>query len=185
MKDNIENPFYKEENPEQIDILRDRLECAKLAIVEVGGIYKPNDFGKRGLDFDKYINIISKISLEIGGFFQSYITYIIEFKEDSYHLSLQSDEEEVEWRIVNELGEEASKQEILDSIQTIHIGEWSDEYCTERFGYRGTQWSLEIMYGEGDKAFVSSGSNSYPYNFQELKRLFPIEIDSSFVAVKI
>ena len=50
-------------------------------------------------------------------------------------------------------------------------------YDTARFGYDvcdGEQWELTVKYLNGKKE-VYSGSNAYPYNFDDLCYLFEIE----------
>ena len=73
-----------------------------------------------------------------------------------------------------------SRDDFLDSLRELYIGEWRANYRTERFGYvvlDGTQWSLHIEYNNGIKPISYYGSNSYPYNFDKLKALFGIDDD--------
>lgn len=72
-------------------------------------------------------------------------------------------------------GEIFIKDDFLNIIKDLNIGEWLSDYSTERFGYSvcdGTQWSLLIEYANGEKPFRSGGSNAYPYNFEEFQDLF-------------
>ena len=46
------------------------------------------------------------------------------------------------------------KEEFLDGLRELHIGEWRSNYDPRRFGYEvlnGTQWELEIFFSEGHK----------------------------------
>ncbi len=77
-----------------------------------------------------------------------------------------------------------TKQELLEGLTSLHIGEWRKSYQPERFGYSvldGTQWELEIHYSTGRKPAKFNGSNSYPYNFDEFTELLGIERDAEDV----
>lgn len=70
------------------------------------------------------------------------------------------------------------KDEFMDELSRLHIGEWRGSYSPERFGYvvlDGTQWELEIHYNNGAKPFKSHGTNSFPYNFNEFQELLGID----------
>ena len=41
----------------------------------------------------------------------------------------------------------------------------------------GTQWELDIYYNNGRKAVKISGSNAYPYNFEDLKEFLEVEME--------
>ena len=48
-----------------------------------------------------------------------------------------------------------------------------------RFGYcvlDGTQWNVSFEYSNGKKTLEISGSNDYPYNFDEFAEIFDVEI---------
>ena len=48
-----------------------------------------------------------------------------------------------------------------------------------RFGYcvlDGTQWSITFEYSNGKKTLEISGSNDYPYNFDDFAEIFDFEI---------
>lgn len=70
------------------------------------------------------------------------------------------------------------KEEFLDGLRELHIGEWRSNYDPRRFGYEvlnGTQWELEIFFSDGHKPMKICGSNSYPYNFNKFLELLGIE----------
>lgn len=150
-------------------------ERAKQALSDVGGEYKLSKPEISAQEFQENLDSVTKIVLEIGGFFQDNTIYKAEINEDVVNISKESlfmisppamdtDDEE----------EPYSKQEFLELFADLHIGEWRKHYSTERFGISvldGTQWSLDIYYNNGKKASYD-GSNSYPYNFCDLKELF-------------
>lgn len=72
------------------------------------------------------------------------------------------------------------KDEFLEGLRGLHIGEWRRNYDTRRFGYEvldGTQWELEIFFSDGHKPVKKYGSNSYPYNFNKFLELLDIDPD--------
>lgn len=99
---------------------------------------------------------------------------LIEFTDDSFISSMERFGEISDWQIINMDEEPASKQDILDTIKSMHIGEWRTRYTLERFGYHvcdGTQWELEIYFSNEHKPVKIYGDNAYPYNFDVLQEL--------------
>lgn len=71
------------------------------------------------------------------------------------------------------------REEVLDALKELHIGEWEKYYDPMRFGYcvmDGTQWSVTFEYSNGKDALEISGNNDYPYNFNEFAEIFDAEI---------
>ena len=71
-----------------------------------------------------------------------------------------------------------TKEDFLDGIRKLHLGEWRTSYWPERFGCTildGTQWQLTINFSNGHKPLKSYGSNAYPYNYNELLELLGID----------
>lgn len=62
------------------------------------------------------------------------------------------------------------KEEFLDGINDLYIGEWQKSYSTSKYGIDvmdGQQWDLTIIYSDRKKVTIS-GDNAWPYNFDEL-----------------
>ena len=73
-----------------------------------------------------------------------------------------------------------TKEEFLDGLRELHIGEWRSKYDLRRFGCMvldGTQWELEIYFSNGHKPVKIYGDNAYPYNFDRFQELLGIEPD--------
>lgn len=54
------------------------------------------------------------------------------------------------------------REEVLDALKELHIGEWEKYYDPMRFGYcvmDGTQWSVTFGYSNGKDALEISGNN--------------------------
>ena len=67
-----------------------------------------------------------------------------------------------------------TKDEFLDGIRELHIGEWRTSYMNSDV-LDGTQWELTVEFTDGHKPFKTGGSNAYPYNLDALQELFGID----------
>ena len=155
------------------------LEKAKEALAEVGGEYKPTAAEQRVIDFDANIDNIAKITFNIGGFFEEWSKYTVTL-DDQLHFWAEHTMIPTPTNFDLPADEPMTKEDFLDELRELHIGEWRKNYSTERFGYMvfdGTQWDFTIEYNNGRKSFMTGGSNAYPYNFKRLTDLFGIEED--------
>lgn len=76
------------------------------------------------------------------------------------------------------------KEEFLDGIRNLHIGEWRTSYMNPDV-LDGTQWDLTIEFSDGHKPFKTGGSNAFPYNFDALEELLGVDRDEEENAVFI
>lgn len=179
LKNVIEHPDYKATMcPSEIVRLkcsRDYLERAKQALVDIGGIYHPSKVEQSAAVFQEKISHISKVVLEISGYFQGVNTYTAQVNGDVVEISK---EERLNITPPSKDKEEPyNKNEFLELFADLHIGEWRKHYSTQRFGITvldGTQWSLDIYYNDDTKCSYD-GDNAYPYNFCDLTDLFGTE----------
>lgn len=184
LKNVMEHPDYGSEpimcpsESTRLWCTREYLEQAKAALAEAGGEYKPSQAEMKALEFDNNLSAISKIVFTIGGYFGGYETRTISLDGGDlqvnvqHSLSIEPEESTAEFILP------VDKDEFLDELSRLHIGEWRGSYNPERFGYvvlDGTQWELEILYINGAKPFRSHGSNSFPYNFGEFQELLGID----------
>ena len=184
LKNVMERPDYGSEpimHPNESTRLwcaREYLERAKTAFAEVGGEYKPSQFELKAMEFDNNLSAISKIIFTIGGFFRGDETRTVlldgeDLKVNVQHSLLIKPEE-----TAADITLPIDKEDFLEELSRLHIGEWRSSYNPERFGYvvlDGTQWELEIHYNNGSKLFKSHGNNSFPYNFDEFQQLIGID----------
>lgn len=182
LKNVMEHPDYGSEpiiHPSESTRLwctREYLERAKEALAEAGGVYKPSQAEIKAQEFDENLPFIKKIVFSIGGYFGGYETRTITFDDEMKVCithSLEFDEEPIEPVLFP-----IQKDEFLDELSRLHIGEWRKTYSPERYGYAvldGTQWELEIHFANDTKPFKCYGSNSYPYNFNEFQELLGID----------
>ena len=184
LKNVMEHPDYGSEpimcpsESTRLWCTREYLERAKVALMEAGGEYKPSQAELKAVEFEHNFSAICEIVFTIGGYFGGYETRTISLDGGDlqvnvqHSLSIEPEEPTAEFILP------VDKNEFLDELSRLHIGEWRGSYNPERFGYvvlDGTQWELEIHYNNGAKPFKSHGSNSFPYNFDELQELLGVD----------
>lgn len=184
LKNTMEHPDYGSEpimcpsESTRLWCTREYLERAKFALAEAGGTYTPSQSELKAIAFENNLSAISKIVFSIGGYFGGYETRTVSLDGGDlqvnvqHSLSIEPEEPTAEFILP------VDKDEFLDELSRLHIGEWRGSYNPERFGYvvlDGTQWEIEIHYNNGTKPFKSYGSNSFPYNFDEFQELLGID----------
>lgn len=185
LKNTMEHPDYGRKpliHPSEevrLSCTRMYLERAKEALIEVGGTYKLSQAELKAAAFDKSIPAICKVVFSIGGFFGGYETrtYILDeeylYMDVDHFPFLKPSDFEIK------PDSPLTKEEFLDGIRELHIGEWRARYDPSRFGYwvlDGTQWELEIYFSDGHMPVKIHGSNSYPYNFDKFKELLGMDL---------
>lgn len=184
LKNTMEHPEYgsgfaiEPSESTQLWCTRLYLERAKQALAEEGVVYKPSQAEQKAMEFESNVPFISKVVFEIGGYFGGYTTRVISLDSDELlvrlHHTLCEDPDTPKDEFILPM----DKDEFLDELSNLHVGEWRRSYHPERFGYSycdGTQWELEIQFSNGAKPFKSYGSNSYPYNFNQFQELLGID----------
>ena len=158
----------------RISCHREYLERAKQALVDMGVGYKPSKTELKVAEFDENLPYITSVALCIGGYFYGNDEYKVVLMDNDAlfscgHSDIPSQSDEITVMDID-----ITKEEFLEELRRLHIGEWRKNYNTRRFGYGvcdGTQWSLEINYSNGIKTVKIYGDNAYPYNFDDLKAL--------------
>ena len=152
------------------------LERAKQALAEAGGEYVPSAAEKEAMDFDANIPYISKVVFSIGGFFNGHETRTYTINGDEVYMDI---EHSIMLKPTNiDENEPWDKDDFLEELKFLHIGEWRKNYNLKRYGcvvMDGTQWDLEIHFNNGKKTIKIYGDNAYPYNFDRLLDLFDVE----------
>ena len=182
LKNIVEHPEYKcamcPSEGVRISCSRDYLERAKQALTEAGGTYIPSAAEKKSMAFDENIQFVNKVEFCIGGHFPGYEikTYTIDgdrIHAHSEHMIFPNPSNFEGTEI-----ESPDKDDFLEALKDLHIGEWRRRYNTYRFGYAicdGTQWSLKLYFSNGHRPVKIFGDNAYPYNFDRVLELFEIE----------
>lgn len=184
LKNTMEHPDYSEQpimHPSESTRLwctRLYLERAKEALVAAGGTYIPSRAELKATDFEENILAISKLVFSIGGFFGGYETRTYTLDGKQLHLDVEHSLIIKPTNFYIESENLCSKEEFLDGLRELHIGEWRSKYDLRRFGCAvldGTQWELEIDFSNGHKPVKIYGDNAYPYNFDRFQELLGIE----------
>ena len=157
----------------RVSCTREYLTRAIQALEEAGGTYQPSKAELKAKEFQDNLEYLSKITFEIGGFFDGITKYVIEIQGDKAgFISTKFD------CILEE--KPMDKEEVIWLLSRLYIGEWKKYYDPKRFGYcvmDGTQWNVSFEYSNGYKTVEFAGSNDYPYNFSEFIEIFGIDED--------
>lgn len=182
LKKVMEHPDYKNTpmmHPSEgvrVSCTREYLTRAIQALEEIGGTYQPSKAELKAKEFQDNLEYLSKITFEIGGFFDGITRYVIEFQGDKAgFISPKFD------CILEE--KPMDKEEVIWLLSRLYIGEWKKYYDPKRFGYfvlDGTQWNVSFEYSNGYKTVEFAGSNDYPYNFSEFIEIFGLDEDMEF-----
>ena len=151
---------------------RDYLERAIQAYEEAGGEYVRSKAEQKDYDFNKALDSMSQLVFTIGGFFCGHETRTFTVSDDQVLV-------DVEKTMISMAKEEYGpyrKEEIISGIKALHIGEWKRTY-NDLLVMDGTQWELDIYYNNGRRSTKISGSNAYPYNFEDLKEFLEVEME--------
>lgn len=99
----------------QLYFHRKYLEKAIEALKQVGGTYVPTKAEEKAANFDNNIDSIIQITLEIGGFSEGMMQYVIEIVGESALLHSYKWDMELEEK-------QMDKTEILSKIRELHMG---------------------------------------------------------------
>ena len=151
---------------------RDYLERAIQAYEEAGGEYVRSKAEQKDHDFNETLDSMSKLVFTIGGFFCGQETRTFTISDDQVLV-------DVEKTMISMDKEEYGlyrKEDFISGIKALHIGEWKRTY-KDPLVMDGTQWELDIYYNNGRRPTKISGSNAYPYNFDDLKEFLEVEME--------
>ena len=151
----------------------DYLERAIQAYEEAGGEYVRSKAEQKDHDFNEALDSMSKLVFTIGGFFCGHETRTFTVSDGQVLV-------DVEKTMISMDKEEYGpyrKEDFISGIKALHIGEWKRTY-NDPLVMDGTQWELDIYYNNGRKAVKISGSNAYPYNFEDLKEFLEVEMEN-------
>ena len=115
---------------------------------------------------------MSKLMFTSGGFFCGQETRTFTISDDQVLV-------DVEKTMISMDKEEYGtyrKEDFISGIKALHIGEWKRTYI-DPLVMDGTQWELDIYYNNGRRPVKISGSNAYPYNFEDLKEFLEVEME--------
>lgn len=161
----------------QLECVREYLEIAIYALEERGEAYIPTLGERRAMSFADNLPFISRIKFHIGSFFGFSVDVSVEVGENVNILVV--DRESLA-AIPTEKNIICEKNEFLDELAEIRIGEWRKRYSPERNNIcimDGTEWDLTIEYSNGRKSLQFGGDNAYPYDFRSMLYLLGVDVN--------
>ena len=141
LKNSMENPYdgmktvIHPSEDTRIYWSRKYLDIAKQAYVEAGGTYTFSKSEEKAAHFDANINAICKITINIGGYFGGYRSYIVELSEELKAYTKLWEDEEPLLLLDDDNEEPFTKITFIAALKELHISEWRRHYTTKRFGY--------------------------------------------------
>lgn len=190
LKRTMENPDYAPTRcpSEDVRIFCDRLylERAKKALADMGEECTPNAIEKRDATFNSSLDAIHQVELVICKHLHSTHVYVVRMEdpvayshEDRSYIRPEEEEALDEFDLT-------PREDFIEYLADIHMGEWRKHYSPERYGYAvmdGVSWSLNIFYKDGRKPFHCEGDNAYPYNFDKFCELMGVNLTPDEEAV--
>ena len=156
---------------EKLEKVRRCLENAKSRLAEAGEPYEPDEEDLRAKEFLDGLPVLSSIRLEMGGRSPDCFSRTIEIVGPG--IALHSGD----GRLFATYWSEAvrNKRELIRYLKRLHVEEWAGEYWPERFGTvvkDGVRWEATFGYSDGRPPRSCSGSNAWPWDFEEFRALF-------------
>lgn len=162
-----------------------RLYCARLylyraieALKEAGGEYKPSNAELKAGAFNDDIPLISKIVFTDSDYNAGKEIIIVTLGLEKLNVYIVDRRHYHDDSSTFDYWENLSKDEFLDGLKELYIGEWCKTYGAKKLESDNDSlhtWSLEIHYSDWRKVVVYRGVDAYPYNFDKLKELFGMD----------
>ena len=171
-------PMMRPDESTRLSCIREYLAKAIEALKEKGGRYELTKEEQKAAEFDENIPYIQKIVYATNSFFGGDNTYTMDLSEEAPLLKIKLWGFEEEDRDNRPIEDRPDKQEFLQALSRLHMGEWQNRYDPHRFGYvvcDGTQWELQVFYSNGKETVTIEGDNVWPHNFQDFVQLMGIE----------
>ncbi len=129
---------------------------------------------RAALQFQKDISSISRLVFYIGGYLGGHEKYEITIEADNAYISYSlSDTLSIPPLILIE-PDSIKKEEFLEFIRSLHMGEWQQDYTTgpnEYMMYNSIFWDVIVYYDNSEKREFG-GLNAFPYNFSRFQGFF-------------
>lgn len=141
---------------------------AIVRILKKRGGYEPTEAERRGEEIEKKLESIRQARYDYGGFLGgfTYVTLIFGEGEEVKRQIFSRRDGEREERIF------ATKESVIAELKGLYLGEWRASYKNYAI-LDGFQWRLRLAFADGGEE-TFEGSNAYPYNFNDLKRIFGV-----------
>lgn len=176
LKETMENPNYvASTNPDEATQLESKRECleeAKQALASKGIPYKPTVKEKSTLVFEQRIPEIKEIEYRLMiSSDNGYLTTVV-FENDIANIKRLTALD-----LNPSIYGQKDKEEILNGLKNLHIGEWNQKYSIDKYGIEATNefsWDVIITYNDGKKKKFT-GDDVYPYNMALFAELIKVD----------
>lgn len=151
------------------------LEDTQVALKNLGIQYAFNESEKWTLEFQYKIPMISRLGFYIGGYLGGIEKYDVLIDDEQAHITYSLSNTNAIPPIIHMDPDHLSKEEFLDFIYSLNMGEWNKEYLTNGRDYmlfENTLWGVEVYYEDGSDMVSFGGLNAFPYNFQLFLNFF-------------
>ena len=162
----IEMPDYKA----RLLFARESLKRAIGVLIQGGGIKEVSKEDINSQNFEECTPYINELSLRIENIITGSVLYTAKLESNIFRLkakySFLDNEDDVA---------SITKQEFIEKISDLHIGEWRRNYSLSRFGYPDNEeahWDLEISFSTDDPPVRIHGAGVHPYNYNNLLGMF-------------
>jgi hypothetical protein len=145
---------------------REYLQAAKNAYAETGAVYQMSRAEQAAAKFEADLLSLKRLEYSIGGFFGGYSSVQIDVAGGKILNVVVTPPFGRELQPVKQVH---GLDDLLASLRKLHIEDWRHHYDSDIVD--GTQWGLKLTYANGRRPREYTGSNNYPYNFEELQEL--------------
>lgn len=117
------------------------------------------------LKFQENLENIDQIDYQIGGYFEGYEDYKMQFEDNK---AVFTKDDGSPKQVVMD------KDTCLNDLRELYMGEWRELYQADDYGQDisdGTSWSVAIYYKNGMETVGFEGNNAFPYNFGHFNNL--------------
>ena len=150
------------------------IEKAKQILLKYGKLYVPTSDEIKAIHFQNNIPFINEIELTFKNAFNFNTKHTAILRGNYFELKTDAPISKLPHSADND-GSLMDKQEFLDIISKLYIGEWRNKYELSRFELTDSnvsRWELKISFSNGEDSVKIQGDGVYPYNFSNLEHLF-------------
>ena len=147
----------------RLSVSIDYLSATRKYFESMGWEYELSEEEKAEDEFNRRLQDIDSIEVNIGGYFEGgeyrKVTFDGEKVIDEHKFSCRTEP----LKETDEGLAYLTKEEILEELSDLHMGRWKKDYDNPDV-LDGTSWDVTIKYDNGKK-WKSGGCNAFPYNF--------------------
>lgn len=132
------------------------------------------------IDFNNRLEFLHKLTFSTSGYLIGHntktFTVFDDYVEIEYDSLFTHNPEELE------PFDSIEKSQFISDLKSLNLGEWKKTYSLiGLIAMDGVEWELELEYTDGSKKTRITGSNAYPYNYDELLKVLGMEDQYSWL----